>query len=206
MIKAKHNIVIYPFFKWLTIFLLKRNFNSITINHDFKDNGQAVLVIANHISWWDGFWMMYLNLKILKRKFHFMMLEEQLKKHWYFQYSGAYSVKKKSRSVLESLSYTRQLLYCKANMVFLFPQGRINSLYNNSIKFEKGVQKIIDQDADNLQVIFVTNLIDYFSNKKPNLTINVKSYLAKDLKGCTTESEYNLFYNSVLNEQKNKYS
>lgn len=202
MIKAKHHIVIYPLFKRLTGFLLKRNFKSIKIEGTFNDNGKPILVIANHISWWDGFWLMHLNLEILHRKFHFMMLEEQLRKHWYFQHTGAYSVKKNSRSILESLEYTSELLQYSQNMVFMFPQGKINSLYNNSIHFENGVQRLIEQSERNLQVIFVANLLDYFSDSKPNLFMYIKSYLAEDLKENSTETEYNRFYNKVLKHQK----
>ncbi len=204
MIKPKHHIIIYPFFKVLTRFLLKRNFKSIQVKGNFQDNGKPILIIANHISWWDGFWMMYLNLKLFHRKFHFMMLEEQLKKHWYFQYSGAYSIKKKSREIIESLAFTSKLLQHDDNMVFLFPQGKIHSLHNTTIKFETGVQKIIDVAANDVQIIFVANFPDYFSNKKPNVYIYLKPYLVKDLKGKSAEEEYNQFYAHVLNQQKNK--
>jgi 1-acyl-sn-glycerol-3-phosphate acyltransferase len=206
MIRAKHHIVIYPLFKWLTGFLLRRNFNSIHIEGSYHDNKNPILLIANHISWWDGFWIMYLNLKILHRKFHFMMLEQQLKKHWYFQYSGAYSVKKKSRSIIQSLRYTNKLLQDSRNMVFLFPQGKIHSLYNNSIKFEKGVQKIIDHTMDEVQIVYVANLIDYFSHSKPNLFIYMKAYLAKDLKGNLAEAKYKRFFDGVLCQHKIKTS
>ena len=206
MIKAKHHIVIYPIFKGLTRLLLKRKFSSTTINGNFNDSGNPVLVIANHISWWDGFWLMHLNLKVLNRKFHFMMLEEQLKKHWYFQYSGAYSVKKKSRSIVQSIAYTAKLLQHSNNMVFMFPQGEINSLYNNSIRFEKGAQKIIGLCSDEVQVLFVANLVDYLSDSKPNLFTYIKSFSAKQLKDNVVETEYNTFYNNVLSIQKTKTS
>ncbi|MBN1184138.1 MAG: lysophospholipid acyltransferase family protein [Bacteroidales bacterium] len=206
MIKAKHHIVIYPLFQKLTGFLLKRNFNKVLIEGKFNDNGYPILIVANHISWWDGFWLMHLNLKTLHRKFHFMMLEEQLKKHWYFQYSGAYSIKKNSRSIIESLNYTKSLLTNSQNMVFMFPQGKIHSMYNDDIKFERGVQKLIEQANNELQVLFVANLVDYFSDSKPTLFINIKKYAAKELKENKAETEYNTFYQNVLRQQKQKTS
>lgn len=206
MIKAKHHNVIYPLFQRLTVFLLKRNFKKALVNGEFNDSGKPILIISNHISWWDGFWLMYLNLKILHRKFHFMMLEEQLKKHWYFQYSGAYSVKKKSRGIIESLNYTKELLEDCQNMVFMFPQGKINSMYNDDIKFESGAQKLIEQANSDLQVLFVANLVDYFSDSKPTLFINIKKYSAKDLKENKAETVYNMFYQNVLSKQKLKTS
>ena len=97
MIHAKHHPVIYPIFRGLTRFLLHRHFNNINIEGKIKNSNKAILLIANHISWWDGFWMMQLNLKQGHHKFHFMMLEEQLKKHWYFKYTGGFSIKKKNK-------------------------------------------------------------------------------------------------------------
>ncbi len=206
MIKAKHNILIYPMFQWITRFLLWKSFKSIHIEGEFKDNGKAVFLIVNHISWWDGFWLMYLNLKLFHRKFYFMMLEQQLIKHWYFQYSGAYSVKKNSRSIIESIDYTNKLLSISQNMVFIFPQGKITSIYNTKVHFEKGVQKIINLAEDNVQVVFIANLLDYFSNSKLNLFMHLKVFLAKDLKGRVVEFKYNEFYEDLISKHNTKTS
>lgn len=182
--------------------LLKRNFNLINIFGSFPDREVPILVIANHISWWDGFWLMYLNEKVLHHKFHFMMLEDQLKKHWYFQYTGAFSVKKKSRSVIESLTYATNLLKDPENMVFMFPQGKISSLYNDSIRFEKGVDRIIEHSSKDVQLLFVANFVDYFSSSKPNLYMHIKTPSVDDLKEVSVESAYNAFYCNILNEHK----
>jgi len=206
MLKAKHHPLLYPLFKWLSLFLIKRNFNSVHIIGNFSDNGNSVLVIANHISWWDGFWIQYLNLKILSRKLHFMMLEEQLKKHWYFNYTGGFSIKKKSRSIVESINYSIQLLKQPENMLLMFPQGQIHSLYANKITFEKGIERIVNNLTHDTQILFVANLIDYLSDKNPNLFIYFKTFLAKDFYQSTITSEYNKFYEQVLNNQKTKIS
>jgi 1-acyl-sn-glycerol-3-phosphate acyltransferase len=204
MIKAKHHIAMYPMFKWLTRFMIKRNFKRVIIDREFNDNGNAVLVIANHISWWDGFWIMLLNLKVIKRRFHFMMLEEQLRKHWYFQYSGGYSVKKKSRNIIESVNYTSELLKNQQNMVLMFPQGHINSMHNPSVRFESGIDRIIQSIPPEVQVLFVVNLVDYFSDAKPKLFIYLKSFLAGNLKSEGVEAEYTKFFTQVTDIQKTK--
>lgn len=206
MIKAKHHIVVYPMFQWLTRFLLKRKFSSVQIHGDFNDNRFPVLVISNHVSWWDGFWVIYLNLQVLKRKFYFMMLEEQLKKHWYFKYTGGYSVKLGSRSIVESINYTIDLLHEKGNMVFMFPQGKIHSSYNRNIKFGKGVDRIVQNCPPETQVLFMANLTDYFSNPKPGLYINLKSFTAGELKSLHIEKEYNAFYHQCAEKQGEVFS
>ncbi len=193
-------------FQWLSKFLINRNFNSVNVSGEFTDNGKSILVIANHVSWWDGFWINYLNQKLLNRKFHFMMLEDQLKKHWYFHYTGGYSVKKKSRSILNSISYSIELLQQPENLVLMFPQGEIHSIYNDAVAFENGVERIIKKTASETQVVFVANLIDYFSDSKPNLFIYFKSFLAQDFQKNTVENEYNTFFKQSLNFQKIKTS
>ena len=206
MIKAKHHSVIYPLFKWLGSFLIKRHFCSVQIEGEFNDNGHSVLVVANHISWWDGFWVQHLNRKLLHRKFHFMMLEEQLKKHWYFQYTGGYSVKKNSREMVESIDYTTELLSNDQNVVLMFPQGKIYSQHNHSVKFESGIQHIIKNCKDETQVLFVANLTDYFSNAKRHLFIYSQASRAESLRNSNIQDEYNCFYSRVITQQSTKTS
>jgi 1-acyl-sn-glycerol-3-phosphate acyltransferase len=206
MIVAKHHSVIYPFFKWFTRRLLKRNFHSIQIESDFEDKAQPVLVLANHISWWDGFWVEYLNQQTIHRRFHFMMLEEQLKKHWYFRYTGGYSVRPKSREMVKSIEYTIGLLKNPANIILLFPQGKIHSAFNDSIHFESGIQQIIHKTDPDFQVLFVANFTDYLSDVKPNLFIYAKAVRSSKLKNGNVEEEYNQFYLQVLNHHKTKIS
>jgi len=206
MIKAKHHPVIYPLFKWLSRFLIKRNFNSVQIETDYIENDCPVLLIANHISWWDGFWMEYLNQKIIHRKFHVMMLEEQLRKHWYFKYAGSYSIKKNSREVKDSIDYTIDLIKDRENMVLMFPQGRIYSAYNYTIHFEKGIQLILKKCRDDLQVVFAANFTDFFSDAKPTLYIYTYTRSAAYLKNKDLETEYTKFYNRILDKHMQKES
>ena len=204
MLKAKHHFIIYPLFKVLTKLLIKINFKKVYIIGDFIDNGRPVLVLANHISWWDGFWVIYLNLKKIRRKFHFMILEQQLRKHWYFQYTGGYSVRKNSRAMIESLDYSNAILANNRNMLFMFPQGEIHSSYDDRFKFGAGAQRIISRCDDEVVIVFVSNMYDYFSDSKLNLYTYIKSFQAKQLKGVDLEVSYNSFYINCLKEQKAK--
>ncbi|NCC98083.1 MAG: hypothetical protein EOL95_00045 [Bacteroidia bacterium] len=206
MIKARHHMVIYPLFLWLSRFMIKWNFCSTHFEGEFNDNGHSVLVVANHISWWDGFWVEFLNYKRIHRKLHFMMLEEQLKKHWYFQYAGGYSVRKHSRESIESIDYTVKLLNKDENFVLMFPQGKIYSSHTDAVHFENGIQYIIKKCKDATQVMFVVNITDYFSNVKPHLFIYIKTCTIGFLRNKDIEEEYNLFFTEVLNKHKTKTS
>ncbi len=204
MLRAKHHFIIYPLFKVLTRALIRHHFNSVSFIGDCKDNGHAVLILANHVSWWDGFWIIYLNLCKLHRKFHFMMLEEQLRKHWYFQFTGGYSVKKHSKDMLDSLNYSNQILEDSRNMLFMFPQGEIHSSYDDRFTFGAGAKRIIACCDDEVNVLFVANMYDYFADSKPNLYTYIRSFRAKSLKDIDLEMHYNRFYTDCLKEQKTK--
>ena len=198
MIEAKHHPFIYPFFRWLTKFMIHRNFEKVNIIGKIDNAEKPILLIANHMSWWDGFWVLFLNMKTFNKKFHFMMREDQLKKHWYFQYTGGYSIKKGSKSIIESLQYTKQLLNKNSNLVLMFPQGEIHSMHNIEFKFEKGIERIVSNKTADFQIIFVANFIDYFSKPKPELFI----YLEEATSNVALEDAYQHFYNKAHIQQK----
>lgn len=201
IVKARHNFFIYPFFKLYTVWKIRRNFQEVYINGEFHDRGLPVLLISNHISWWDGFWAVLLNRKVFNRKFFFfMMLEEQLKKNRFLSYTGGFSIKKKSKSIIESLNYTAELLEDNRNIVIVFPQGEIQSLYNSSIIFDKGLEFILKKVQGEVHIIFLASLVDYFSGQKPGLYMYFNEYSEKDLTIKALEKEYGLFYNRCISE------
>lgn len=198
ILKASHHPVIYPFLKLYTLLKIRRNFNRVYIDGEFRDKQLPVLVVSNHCSWWDGFWVMYLNLKLFHRRFYFMMLEEQLKKHMFFNKAGGFSVRKGSRSVIETLNYTADLLNDKNNIVLMFPQGEIESVYNREICFGKGIEHVLRKLNRNLHMVFLVNLIDYFSHPKPGLYMYFREYKGNNYDTEALEREYREFYKSAI--------
>jgi len=206
MLKAEHHCLIYPFFRQYTLLLMKRNFHSVNIIriNSFRNENLPVLMIANHISWWDGFWAMYLNLKVFQKKFYFMMLEEQLLKYRFFQWTGGFSIKKKSREMIESLHYAAKILDDPDNLLLIFPEGKLQSLYNPFHVFEKGIERIVQDHQDNFQTVFVANFIDYLSHKKPDLYMYVCEYQGNGFSHSELQEAYNVFYGKCLDIQKCK--
>ena len=200
MLKSRHHFIVYPFFQHYTRYLLRTRYHTVSIENHFADNGNAVLLIGNHVGWWDGFWAMYLNLKVLKRKFHFMMLEEQLMRYRFFNYTGAFSVDKGSRSVVESIRYASELLNDSKNMLLMYPQGRLHSMYEHHFQFEKGIERMLKNRERKVQVVFSANLVDCFTEPKPSLSIYTENY-----EGAFTvealEQAYNDFYTRCLEKQ-----
>lgn len=131
------------------------------------------------------------------------MLEKELRKNWFFQYTGGFSIRKESKSMIETFDYTAELLADKNNLVLLFPQGKINSIYQSNFVFEKGIEKILKRTKNDIQIIFQANLIDYFADTKANVFFYLQPYTGSyQLKKM--EEAYNTFYKQCLETQAKK--
>ncbi|MBN1108313.1 MAG: lysophospholipid acyltransferase family protein [Bacteroidales bacterium] len=198
--RATHHFFFHSYFRFYSVWKTLRNFREVKLNGNFDDRGLPMLVISNHFSWWDGFWAVYLNEKKFHRRFHFMMLEDQLRKNIFLNKTGGFSVKKGSRSIVETIAYTAELLSDKGNLVLMFPQGEIMSMHTPQVKFEKGVEHIIDRCKSEIHILFLVNIIDYFSWAKPSLFMYFNEYQGDDRSFETLQEEFNRFYTECRNE------
>ncbi|MDD3011576.1 MAG: lysophospholipid acyltransferase family protein [Bacteroidales bacterium] len=204
MIEASPNRHVIRVFVHYIGHILKKNFHTIHLDtdHDSPLSGPAML-IGNHVGWWDGFYAFYLNTQYFKKNFFIMMLEEELQKHRIFQKVGAFSIKKGTRSMLESLNYAKNLLTKHNNLLVFFPQGKLHSLYCTDIRFEKGITRIIDEKRSD-SVFFFASFVDYLENKKPTLFLAVRNAAQyKTTPETTFEEAYQKFYAAFLHQQQN---
>lgn len=124
-----------------------------------------------------------------------MMLEEQLKRYWFFNHIGAFSVKKGSKSILESLNYCSEILNNPNSILVIFPQGKVESLYQNTIHFENGGIKLAQESSsEKTQIVFNCNYIDWRENQKPNFN----AHLQVSLSNSKVAEDYNKFYQDCL--------
>jgi 1-acyl-sn-glycerol-3-phosphate acyltransferase len=202
MVRAKHHFFLAFIFRLVSKFTIHRNFHEIKISDEFKDRDLPLLVIANHFSWWDGILINYLNIKCFKRKFHFMVHESHIGNFWFFKYIGAFSVRKNSISIIDTFSYIRELLQVKSNLVLIFPQGEIRSQHSTELEFEKGIDKIISIVDNEIQIVLVVNLTDYFSSPKPTLYSYLKEFELKVPGMLSIKETYNAFYKECLEKHK----
>jgi len=133
-----------------------------------------------------------------------MMLDEQLRKNIFLNKAGGYSVKKGSRSIIETLGYTAELLRNKKNLVLMFPQGKIESMHNQTIRFEKGIEYVLKKVGGKVQILFLVNLIDYFSNHRPGLYMYLREYNGTDFTSETLQKEFNRFHAECVAENLSK--
>lgn len=132
-----------------------------------------------------------------------MMLEEQLKKYPSINKAGAFGINLRSRDLINGLSYSAEILNHPENMLVMFPQGALASLYHYPVSFQRGVYKIIEQVQNDFDIIFMASLVDYFSSKKPRLTLSLKQYNSSFFNGLLhLQDEYNHHLLDSIKEQK----
>lgn len=197
MIYPKHSLLFPQLFRWYSLIEIRRKFEKheiICLNEQETD--LPVLLICNHISWWDGFWMLHLNMKLWKRKFYVLMDENNLAKNKWLSYAGAFSSDR--QTIRKSLNLCEEILQNRNHVLLYFPQGRLQSLYDHELKFKRGADYLIRHIGQDFTIILVANIIEYNKHKKPT----IRSYCLKLRKDeCTDslEDQYRRFYDQCLN-------
>lgn len=206
MIKAVQNPFIVAFFKLYTRMKMKKNFNKIIVDsNNIEVNDKSILLIANHISWWDGFWALLLSDTVFNKRFYFMMLESELKKRWIFSYAGGFSIARNSRSTIESLDYCSALLNDRNNLVLMFPQGKMHSVYNDKLLFNRGIEKIAAKANANFKTVFLASMVEYFDHPKPDIYFYLEEFQGDNFTVSEIEAAYNSFIQKKVALHKQLY-
>lgn len=153
--------------------VLPMKFKKIHIHGVALKPDHSILLLQNHMSWWDGFFGSHLCYEHFHKNYHVMVQEDQLRKFSFFRYKGAFSVRKNSREALESLSFSAELLNDPKNLVLMFPQGRLESMHVPEIAFEKGVSRLIGEVQGPCQVVYCASVIEYLESFKPSVHLHL---------------------------------
>jgi hypothetical protein len=155
--------------------ILKRRFNKLLIDKVDVKPGHSYLLLCNHLSFWDGFWAAYLSYKMLNkaapvRHFYAMILKKQLQKNNWMRYFGCFSIAPYGPSMLESIDYAAQILNTPGNILLLYPQANLESMYVRNIELKKeGICSILERTTGKCQIIWSSNLVEYFESLKPSV-------------------------------------
>ena len=201
MIQARHKPAYTTFFRFFSRWKLKMHFHHLYTELEHPDPGKPLLLIMNHFSWWDGFIGYYLNNQYFRKKFHVMMLEEELSKRMFLNKAGAFSIRKSNRSILESIRYSGDILSSPDNMLLMFPQGVFQSQYHQTLKFERGIEKILNRSSLDPEILFNINLVEYFEHSSPSLYIRTRIYNG-DRVSDLMAADFREFHNSCISRQE----
>ncbi len=187
MYQPQKSPLLFKIFSWYIAYIIKKDFSSYSFNRIPVKSDEAILLLANHFSWWDGFLMFQLN---------------RLSFNWYLKYAGAFAAVNKGKDVVETLLYAGQLLNDAGNLVLVFPQGKRYTSYADSIVFEKGVMQIVNASKKKFQIVFSATLVDYFGKRKPQVRTYLRNWEAEEYISLQLlKSEYNKHYEQALTDQ-----
>lgn len=202
MIRARHTFAGRLIAGFLAGPLLGSAFREIRFIGDAGDDGLPVLMLANHFCWWDGIIQYRLNREQYRRRLYVMMLEKQLEEHPLLARCGCFSVRKGSRSILETLDYCTEVMRSAQNMLLIFPQGEIQSLHRTALDMQPGVGYLLDRIPGDYNILLNINLPDYGSHRKPSLNCYCRTLRRADLPDTPTLArEWNRFYTICKNRQ-----
>ena len=74
-----------------------------------------------------------------------MMLEGQLNRYWFFRYLGCYSIdQNKSKSILETAEYTKQIINDTRNFTVVYPQGKFEIYEKKPVEIKDGLKLFVN--------------------------------------------------------------
>ena len=158
--------------------LIKKRFNKMVIRDIKISPNHSYLLMCNHFSFWDGFLAYYLCNKLLwapnqVNRIYIMSLKKQMEMNKWLKYFGSFSVDPGKRTVKESFDYASEVLSKPGNLLLFYPQGKLESQSVRHIQFQEGLKEIIPNITGDCQIIWSSNLIEYFESTKPSVYFNL---------------------------------
>jgi 1-acyl-sn-glycerol-3-phosphate acyltransferase len=199
MIKAKRNRFSLWFYPGYFRIMEKIFFREVEYRMEQEIPDGPVLLLQNHFSWWDGYWSFVIAEKILKRNFHVMMLEKELKRRKFLSQTGAFSVDPEGKNMLASIRYAVDLLKHPRNVVTIYPQGKLVSHYTRTVAFEPGTDAILRLAGGNVNVVFASAHIEFGSTARPKATIFISCRAGENDPSTSLKEAYNRFYTDCRN-------
>ena len=172
MIRAQHRFWADFIFQPYLTRLFKRHFRKIQILGTVPEvpGHLPLLLLPNHSTWWDGFFVYLLNKRIFRRTAYLMMLEAQLTKYKFFRKIGAYSIEPKHRQgIFESLAYTVELLNQSNSLVSIFPQGELLPWHTRPLGYKRGVEWILREYGKPVAILPLAIRAEFRGEKCPEV-------------------------------------
>lgn len=172
MIKADHKRYARMIFDFYINRLMKKNFSHFFLDGEIPkiDSSLPLVVTPNHISWWDGFFIDFINRKYFKRKFHVLMLEEQLKRYSFFKKLGAFGFNPNSASgIIEAKNYISEILEDNNSLLIIYPQGVIEPFEKKPLTIKEGIKIFLNNKK--FILLPIAFKIQHLDEKNPALFI-----------------------------------
>lgn len=178
---------------------MRKSFHSINVIGELpQTTDKSLILLTNHSSWWDGFFTYLINKKIFNKKFHILMLEDQLKRYWFFNYLGAYSIDQNNpKKIVESLSYSSELTAYDNNLINIYPEGKMGYSFKNKVDYKLGIDKILRSSHKNSNVIQCAIKIVSLNDQYPHVFFKFSEIHKNTISSKELENEMNTLLDEI---------
>ncbi|HQU74203.1 MAG TPA: lysophospholipid acyltransferase family protein [Calditrichia bacterium] len=156
------------------------------LNHLFRGHFQAfhllgeipetdptlpLVFMPNHSTWWDGFFVWWLNKSLFQRPFYVMMLAEQLQRFSFFRRLGAYGLDPgNAKSTVQALRYTvERLAETPPPTLCFFPQGELLPWQNNNLRLREGISWISAHSPGKITALPLGIRVEMLAQQRPEV-------------------------------------
>lgn len=171
MRKTQRNQWVDSAFSLYRDWTLHRHFHSIHLlgNVPTVKPRTPLLLLPNHSSWWDGFFIHLLNRKFFQRPLHMMMLEEQLRPYSVLSRLGAYPINTNSqKAVMEALRHTvNTLQHQPSSLVCVFPQGTLLPWHIRPLGYRRGIEHVLHRVSTTVTIVPLAIRCETLEKQRP---------------------------------------
>ena len=170
MTEARHDAWADAVFRPYLRSILRRSFHAVRLLGDAPHPPRELplVIVANHGTWWDGFFIYLLNAHVLHRRLYTMMLEDQLRRYRFFRRLGAFGIEQGyPRSVRASLSYSADVLKDPSSCLCMFPQGAMHRLHDRPLGFKRGLANILSVHGSAVCILPVAIACEFLEERRP---------------------------------------
>lgn len=169
---------LFKFVAFLFGLSFKKKCKEIVIRPVELKSGYSYILMCNHFSFWDGAMAIYLCRKAFfkeggMKKLYIMSVKKQMEKNRILRYFGSFSIDPGKRSITESFDYAAEILQEPGNLLLFYPQGNLESAFIRHIKFDEGLYEIVSRLKGNTQLIWSSNLLEFYESVKPTIYVNL---------------------------------
>lgn len=180
MIEARHSRWAHALFSPYLHLLLRRHFSAIWLSNPQPElpPQMPVLLLPNHSTWWDGFFVYRLNQTLPgQRRPYVMMLESQLQRFWFFARVGAFSIDPASPAhIRASLRYAAGLLDSTGRrevLLSLFPQGELRPWAQRPLDYKRGLLLLLRMVAQPVCLLPLAITCVFGNARKPDVVLTL---------------------------------
>jgi len=132
MIVSRRKEIVFRFVLFWVRRALRKHFHAIHLEGlehlQAVPLSQPVIIVANHHTWWDGFFAALLAGETPLRKYHVVQEERHLQRYLFFRYAGVFGIDlSRPAASLPGLRHALQILAQPRNVVWIFPEGLLTS-------------------------------------------------------------------------------